>query len=311
MAFVVDGAEWRFDDETAEEIEDALFRLLDRIEAARKRNEVVWCGDDLFTQSVFRGVDMWSLFAEGAPLALGEELRQALAAAFTRVGRYCDETDWPPGFGERNVVSIDDEPAAENGDLAWAHHQICAGRAVACLGIRRSGRHRTTSPLAQTSTWWVTDERSHRDFFREAIDVERDTPATLERLAPHAFPDLHFVAGLWDGLGDFEGGYDHVRGELRRHLRVYDDWGAWAFEGVGNRQIEARFREKHVEVAPEKADVYRDQQKRQARERDVGGTTLYCEWHGKLEGHRNRIYFHAPVPVSGNRLIVAIFHRHL
>ena len=92
---------------------------------------------------------------------------------------------------------------------------------------------------------------------------------------------------------------------------VYDDWGRWAFAAAEGRAIAARFHEKGIVVAPENPDVGRDKRCREARERTLRATTLYCEWHGKLEPDRNRVHVHGPVPASGGKMIVAIFDDHL
>jgi hypothetical protein len=335
MAFVVDGSEWSFDGMTSAEIENALSRFAERTQVARDREEIVWVGDDLQTRAVLGGLGVWELKGSDSPVTLSEELWQELAAFFSMAPRYLDESDWPTGLTEHVVLTVDDLEPAANEDLAWAHHHVRSGSAVACLGLLRGGEHTTTSEVGTAQVHWVRTEPEHRAFFRAAIDVERDTEATLERLSPHAFPDLVFLPSVWRGLREFVGGYQLARGRLRQHLAVYDDHGAWAFtapppaearggpegEGApGQRLIERRFALLGVEVAPENPNVKADKDCREARERTIRHpdpryepqtVVLYCMWHGKLESFRNRIHIHPPVAHSGNRLVVAIFSGHL
>ncbi len=327
MAFVVDGSEWRFDDWSAEAIDEALGRLFERIHVARSRGERVWIGDDLQNRPVLGTLSVWELWSPDCPVRLPMELYQELAAALGTTNRYLDENDWPPGI-EDTQVRIGPEPVAENPDVGWAHHNARAGRAVACLGLRRSGVFPTRSAGGAADVHWVIDEQGHREFFRAAIAVEHDNEETIQRLAPHAYPDVFFLEQAWRGLSDFKGGYAAVRRELQRHLAVYDDHGWWIFtapppseteedsrqapgQTPDQRLIGRRFELRGLAVAPEKPDVASDRTSRQARERQLKGATLYCHWHGKIEPHINRIHIHPPVPESDEKLIVAIFHAHL
>lgn len=327
MAFVVDGAEWRFDAWDEAEVEARLGRLAQRAFVARERGEPVWVGDDLQTRPVLGERDLWSLWAPDSPVRLSRELQEELVAVLAIAGRYLDEEPWPEGM-EETAVGIDGEARLENPDVAWAHHRVRAGRATACLGLRGQGARPTETALGQALVHWVVDEVGHRRFFRDAIDLERDVEETLERLAPHAFPDLCFLPGAWRGLTRLEGGYLHARRELRQHLAVYDDHGRWAFtapppleteedprpatEGSpGQRLIERRFALRGVEVAPEKPNVATDRRCREAREKPLAGRVLYLEWHGKLEPFRNRVHLHPPVPESGGRVVIGIFAAHL
>lgn len=327
MAFVVDGSEWCFDGWSEAEIDSALGAFLERVTTAQSRGERVWIGDDIYTRPVLGGLSVWELLSPGAAVKLDNEILEKLAAALGRATRYLDEESWPVGMEYPEIV-VGEGPASENADVYWAHHRVRAGRAVACLALRRSGVYLTGSAAGAVKLHWVIDERGHRAFFRSAIDVERDTAATLERLAPHAYPDTFFLPGVWRGLSDFEGGYTRVREELRRYLDGFDDHGWWVFmapspleteldrrppiEGrPDQRLIERRFSLCGLEMAPENANVAQHKTCRQARERTLKGRTLYCQWHGKIEPHINRIHIHPPIPESGNRIVVAIFHAHL
>jgi hypothetical protein len=328
VAFVIDGAEWQFDGWSAEDIETALGRLLDRVTIAQGRRERVWMGDDLQTRSVLAGLSIWELWSPQCPIDLAPELRQELAAMLGRAPLYLDEAAWPEGMAEHTEIAISGLPASENPDVAWAHHSVRSGHAVALLSLRREGLHPTVTASGSADLHWVIDEPGHRAFFRAAIDVEHDCESTLERLAPHAFPDLCFIDGIWRGLSDFAGGYLGVRERLRELLAVLDDHGRWAFTAPppnireedgqpdesgdpSDQLIQQRFKTHGIDLAPEKSDVKRDARCRVARERVLAGRTLYCEWHAKLRGDQNRVHLHAPVSESGGKLIVAIFHSHL
>lgn len=331
MAFVVDASQWCFDGWRGEDIVATLDAFFVRIYAANDRNEQVWAGDDLQSKPVLGENDLWSLFSPDAPVSLPQELRQELSAVMGRIAYYTDEEDWPDGFTEADTLSIGGEPAVENLDVSWAHHNLRRRVPVACLSLVgcRAGAYDTVSECGSVTVFWVTVEREHRAFHREAIDVVGDGEAVIERMAPHAWPDLHFHDGIWHGLNDFQGGYHAVRVALRKCLSVLDDWGAWAFtcpppalrpadpvdRAAGampsNQLIEKRLAGLGLTASPEKPNVYQDKKCREAREINLGDAVFYCEWHIKLAPDRNRVHIHAPHPNSNRLLIVAIFHEHL
>jgi hypothetical protein len=327
VALVVDGAEWNFNGWTADEVSQAISALIARVWTAQSRGEAVWIGDELQTRYVIGEFDLWSMFSPTAPIKLSTELAQELAAWLGAAPRYLEEP-WPPGM-EEILIQVDHFPPQENTDLAWAHHHVRNGRAVACLSLRRSGPHPTASSQGTATVHWILNESTNRAFWRAAIDLEGGSAEILERLAPHAFPDLYFYAGVWQGLKRFAGGYLAMRADLQRYLVGLDDHGAWAFrfpppaleigEPSGpdldarpsNQIIESRFRRLSLEMAPENPNVYADTFCRRAREITIYDKILYCEWHGKLEMHRNRVHVHPPDVVSGGKVIIAIFHEHL
>jgi len=330
LAFVVDGAEWCFDGWSEDAIIKAIEDTLDRIWIARDRQESVWIGDDLQTRRVLGDFDLWSLCSTIAPITLPAELVQELSAWLGSARRYLDdECEWPDGLTETTHIQIIPDTTAENVDVAWAHHHVRAGRPMACLGLTRSGLHETISSAGRAQVHWVRDDATHRAFWRSAIDIEGDSEGTLKRIAPHAFPDLHFHHELWRGLKRLAGGYLAVRSQIRQYLTVLDDYGRWVFtfpppalspdEAIEaeanarptNQVIEKRFRGLDLDMAPEKPNVYANRECRAAREITVKDRLLYCEWHGKLEPHQNRLHVHAPVKESNNKVIIAIFDEHL
>lgn len=327
MALVVDGSEWKFDGWSSQEISAVLEKILGRVQVALGRSETVWVGEDLQVQLVFGDFDLWGLKSIDSPVTLPPEIWEELAAWLGRGCCYLDE-EWPAGMQE-TVIEIDGTPAAENTDVAWAHHNVRAGRAVACLGVHRKGVFTTTSRVGSANVHWVDDEASTLTFWRSAIDVEGDNDVSLRRLAAHAFPSLYFHPDVWTGLRRLSGGYLEHRDQVKRHLAVFDDYGSWAFrcpppalapnEAMGadptllpsNQIIERRFHGFNIVMAPEKLNVYRKASCRQAREVNIGSRTIYCGWHAKIQAHQNRIHVHPPIEESGEKFIVAIIDVHL
>lgn len=177
---------------------------------------------------------------------------------------------------------------------------------------------------------FVVDEPTHRGFFREAVAAQKLDLHAVEALAPHAFPEIHFVDGVWRDARRFDGGYARAREALLGFLAVLDDHGAWVFTdstgrlspgepvseasklvAVTRALIERRFHGWGLVVAPENPDVFRDAECRRARTLTLGSQQLYCEWHYKLERNTNRVHIHEPTPASGGKVIVAVYADHL
>lgn len=328
MAFVVDGSEWVFDDWSKAEICDALDRILQRVNVARSRGEKVWIGDELQHRKVLGDLSIWEWYiSPDADKNLPPELWQELSAWINSAPHYLDEEVWPEGMTETSIVVNDGSPS-DNPDLAWAHHNIRAGNHVGCLCLREEGLIKTISVYGSVVIHRINSESGHRNFWREYIQ-ENDSLHILEKFSSNAFPDLFFYAGVWQGAGKLKGGYNAMRHEIRRYLALLDDQGHWTFTypppaldpndmvqpvantKPSNQLLERRFRGINLVMAPENPNVFADQQCRKEREIVIAGRTLYCEWHGKLQPHQNRIHVHAPVRESGDRVIIGIIDEHL
>ena len=328
MAFVVDGAQWRFDGWRPEEVSARVEAFLDLVETLIAEGDVVWVGDDFQALPMRAGLDLWSLFSDASDVPLSPEVRQELAAWLGTASYYVDEDNWPDGLDEASI-SIDGEPAVENNDVAWAHHSVRQGRTVACLSLVRDGALETTSALGSTPVFFVSNEVDQRAFWRDAIVLKGDGLDALQDLASRAFPRLFFAKDVLSALRTLPGGYVAIRERLKAALTVLDEHGRWIFqqpppalrpnEAPGpdpsakpsNQIVERRFLGFGLDVAPENPNVRLSRVPREAREIVVGVRTLYCEWHIKLEPHRNRIHIHEPTPESGGRVVVAIIHEHL
>lgn len=328
MTFIVNGANWQFDDASSDAVAQALDRFCEFARVSNERGETFMLGDDFHFRPMRGQLTLWDLFSAEARLGLSGELRQELAIWLGPAQYYVDDEDWPDGADE-TVVSIGVEPAAENVDVAWAHHCIRAGRIAACFTIREAAVMETTTASGVASVHFVSDGGSRKRFWQEVIALQGDDAASLRRYAAHAFPDLFLVEGVLAHLERLGGGYHAARERVRSALSVLDDRGHWIFTNPppaftpeeklpasgermpSNQLVIGRFARCGLDVAPENPNVYLNRVCREARETTLGQRTLYCEWHVKLEPHRNRIHIHAPVPQSGGKLVIGMVAEHL
>lgn len=324
MYFLLEESSWAWDGREPEAYVERIEQLLDRLDTAHEREEEFATSTELLEQKVTGGHTLADLLW-GPELAMSHDVQERITTHFGRL-RFWDEatgySDFEAEIAGKPVLS----PSA-----VFVHGRAGEGETIACLPLPGTWRGPCVVRVADRAALvhFVTDEASHRAFFRAAI-ATRATGDALEPLAPHAFPDTCFVETVWRGVREFKGGYAHVRDDLLKFLGEFDDHAAWAYNDetgrrsrnepipgdaarrpVTNVLLEERFRALGLDVSRETLDVEKTARLRQQRERVVGGRLLYCEWHYKIEGHQNRVHFHAPVAESEHRPIIAIFHEHL
>lgn len=337
MSFVIDSLEWDFNGKDAVAVSNLLEQILDRISIAKERNELIYIGKDLQSQSVFNDMDLWAFLYSDLMIDVDGAILDELAAALNGLDSYeDDETIWPPNFPDAHVV---DENQHDLGlDIAFAHHTNLSKRPMGCLTLTDESTKRTISPYGSIDIQLIIDDVSHKNFWRiTALKMLRDNPTTLEELSPSMYPNLRFINNVWSGVSSFQGGYPRASHQLKKLLDRLDDHGAWAFcapppaltpseiadeQHIGtspsNSIIEQRFTGLGVEMAPEKPNVRQHGKSYRARLVNFKPNPdnnhiipLYCEWHGKLERHTNRVHVHPPIQESDGKVIVAIFHKHL
>jgi hypothetical protein len=301
---------------------ERIEQWLERLDVAWERNEGVAASRELMHVAAFGGSVSDFLWGGGLP----REVQERVVIHIGRIRWWDDEEDW---------TSLEARVASEDLDLvpsiAYVHQRVADGETLACLPL--PGRwHGPTEVIVDERTetlHFVTDEETHRDYFRDAVARQKVNLTAVAELAPHAFPCICFCEHVWREARDFEGGYARVRLSLLQFLAAFDDHAYWVFTdesgrvgrdeltvsaggvGVTRKLIEQRFYKLGFEVSPESPEIANNSSWRRAREREIQGSILYCEWHYKIEGHTNRVHFHGPVPASQDRPIIAIFTQHL
>lgn len=310
MRFVIDDGPWAAADETGETIEAGLDHFSERLDVASERGEKTGLYEGLWDMAVIGETTVSDLlFERENPLGIRRDARTRLARQLDKLsGLRFDETAarfLDVKVGGNTLLS----PAA---GFALASAQ--ARQAVACLTPPTSGRmgaQPVSAGEARGTVHYVCDEPTHVEFFREAIRLENADEGAFAALSTSAFPQLHFVEGVWRGLRDLSCPYRDRRDQLIHALSVLNDSGQAIFALRRNQQIEAEFRSLGVEISPENTQTLEDGRCRRARERRFRDEVLVFEWHVKLEAHKDRIHVHPGVKASEHRPIVGIITVHL
>ena len=121
------------------------------------------------------------------------------------------------------------------------------------------------------------------------------------------FPRLVFAAGL--SFRNFQGAYRTLRPQVVRHLgRINDEFPeVYAEERGMSNQISSRL---GIEVSIE-GNTRGSQSLMRQRDVEFCGQVYRCEWHSKIERHRNRIHFHVIDGTPEKKILIGIFHEHL
>ncbi len=122
-----------------------------------------------------------------------------MAAWLGRSPYYADALEWPEGIDDTSVA-IGGDPIENNADVAWVHYTVQSRKAVGCLSLNRRGKIPTQSAVGTASVYFVGEESDRLLFWRDAIIVEGDNAATLQRMAVHAYPQIYFFRVFWETL---------------------------------------------------------------------------------------------------------------
>lgn len=154
----------------------------------------------------------------------------------------------------------------------------------------------------------VTSSDSRLDFYRSIYQTENVNEERFFELAELAFPQLRFADGVT--FRRFEGSYTDLRQPVAYHLSRINDSFKSAYADCNGRSDEVSAAMK-LDISMESPNTR--QSERLMRERDAfyGGRTYRCEWHSKIEPHRNRIHLHPGDDLSEHCVVIGIFVEHL
>jgi hypothetical protein len=111
-------------------------------------------------------------------------------------------------------------------------------------------------------------------------------------LAGRAFPDLDLYPGLI--FRHFDGAYQDLMPDVVRHLSILNDHFMKAYRdcnGIPDAVEAALAALGCAGVSPESPNTRRNESVMRLRDVTCQGRTIRCEWHTKIQLHRNRIHF--------------------
>lgn len=182
---------------------------------------------------------------------------------------------------------------------------------MACLvfpSAHRRGWYASIGDEAQ-QVYFFSGEGQLSDFWRRLFAAERIPEADFFTIAPYAFPSLAFHPEL--SFRKFDGQYRDLRDRVVRALGIINDHfsAALARHAGMTHRVNGELGSHGLEVTLESSSTRGSAQLMGHRMVSWDGHEFCCEWHAKLEPHRNRIHFSQPLP--DGRILVGIFTSHL
>ncbi|MHC2371320.1 hypothetical protein ACVIQT_005968 [Bradyrhizobium diazoefficiens] len=258
------------------------------------------------------GKSFYELYAEDSPIRISYEVRERVAAIFARLQTWQDlDCDWPDSF----EVSVDGAALEAAPSIAWAHAQTTRGiqHSAACIAHptrRREGCVEVILSDRTQAVWFVSSAQQFQCFFRWLIaHATRNHNEMLELCKP-AFHSLDFVDGALDGIKSMSRPYNHIVGDIVRHLSAFSDHGQRIFSGPWSR-VSAEFGPLGVDISDENGGTKSNRIARNERTRIHQGVETVFWWHSKIEPHRDRIHISPENVKKGEPIVVGIFCEHL
>jgi hypothetical protein len=315
---IIDESGMRCSHQSSDVINEDIDDLLDRIEIARERGELVARSrNDIYDAIVTERLNLYDLlYDEDATVVKDRDRRLRLRVAFDRMHIWDDDDDLLDLISDC-AVTINNE-RVESPSLALAHACRERRHSVGCLNLASSGR---SGPInvcvgdTEHTLHFITDEPTHVELFRSAVEIENMGEGAFQSIATSAFPDLRWADGVWGGLRDFSRPYIDCRASLVLHLGVLNDFAAELFHRLSAshpEQITPSLASHGVTATDENGRAKRNNKARENRTRRAGDETYAFWWHTKLRPDRDRIHFmwcqdeHSP---PGD-IVVGIFTRH-
>lgn len=300
--FLVDDASLRMPDGAVEDVEDSLDNLSDNLQAARDEHEPVGILSGYDTIESAPGVPLWELLNSER---ISRDCRVRAYRLLDKCGRFDADDDFIVD-PEVRVGSSEVESFAMATIAGFVRTNVAVG-ALHLWSYCGGGAVTVHDSAGQVEVFVLEHLPDRPKFYRTVFSVEDTPEGEFFEVARRAYPDLRFADGL--SFGRFDGSYVDLRDTVVAHLSaINDNFKAVLTEAHGlSDEVSARL---GIAISIEGSAR---QSEHLMAERDVEyrGETYRCEWHSKLEPHRNRIHLHPGDEGTDHCVLVGLFVDHL
>jgi hypothetical protein len=306
-SFVVDESGFEFQDEGPEALERTLMEFLSLLDYANKTEKGVLRWSEIFFVKSHGGRMLHELLFQLN--ILDRDVRLLFGHQLDKVPCWDDDHSLQPSFNF--AVGQSELSLAPAVGLCVAAQDRNHG--MACLTTdqaQRRGSLEVVSQAEQSSrVHFLVEAQDAPAFWRSVVVLEDLDALGLQAISRLAFPRLEFSEMTWPRIDRFEGKFRDVRQQLIRDLSGLNDYAIEIWhEFVDPARIKAEMSARsHVNISRESPNTHQNAKAMAERTVNFRGTDCVCEWHTKLEGHRNRIHF----DVRDRYVLVGIFDRHL
>ena len=310
---VIDEASFDFRGLSPERIEDYLDTFNDTLQSLRGDGVTPRQPEGFGTFACTDDFDLDSYLWSGP----GEAIERDTRNRFSQLIQKCPE--WDPSVPDGpDVLLGDEDPESKTAfSVAFALASAQQGRGVACLvfgGCERRGFLLVTDERGKARIFFFVVREDLPEFWRSLYALEKVAETEFLALASWAFPVLIFNPGLT--FRRFDGSYQGLLPEVVRHLTVLNDHFLRVYQSCKGlpRDVEAGLGALGCPgISPESPKTRGSEHLMKLRDAVYLGQTIRCEWHTKIEPHRNRIHFNPEITDSaaGGKVFIGIFVDHL
>lgn len=304
---VVDEASFDFRGINDDAVEAGLSEFADAVEDLREAGQApAVCGLCLYVEAR-DGIELHQLLY-GRQTTIDRDAR-------LRVGRLLDKSPtWEEATQSGCEPIVLPETPIDCYSVGFAVAMALSGRTVGCLVVPtcpRRGVRTVGEDSSRAEVLFFAEAQDSRWVWRRVFGAERVPEHQFFGIATFAFPSLLLHPSL--RFGRFQGRYADIRDRVVGILAALDDHLARVLiehHGLPSA-IAAAMGQYGVDLSPESSNTRASRTLMAQREVIYNGTTYTCEWHAKLERHRNRIHFTLPHEGPDGRILVGIFAEHL
>jgi uncharacterized protein YciU (UPF0263 family) len=307
--FVIDESGFEFTDDDPEVVEQTLLKFVDLLSYANETGTGVVRWSEIFYVESHSGRELHELLFSLD--VIDRDIRVLFGRLLEKVPCWNDHPEaFAPSF-EFGVGDTALSMAPAVGLCTESQRRKCA---AACLTTDQSHRRGPVEVVdraddERTTIHFLVTREDAPLFWRFVIGLEDLNASEVEEVSELAFPRLLFSDRTWARVDRFEGKFRDYRDLLIRDLSGLNDYAVEVWkENVEPARIIAEMRAKcQVSCSRESSNTHRNSKAMAERIVRFDGADSLCEWHTKLEGHRNRIHFE----VRSECVLVGIFDQHL
>ena len=285
-------------------MELALDQLADQLQLARDRGEVTGIISHYDRVECSPGVQLYEMLTS-------EELDRDCRLRIYGLLDKCIRLDSDPEFYIDPEVSIEGR-AVESYALAYALLEYQQAAPVGTLAIETPnygpGIIILSGSVGTGEAVMVTDDPSRQTFYRWSYRIGDVQEEDFFALSSYAFPNLRFADGV--SFKRFEGAYRDLREPVVDHLAKINDHFPTAY-ARGNGRADLVTAAVGIDITMESPNTRRSETLMRHRDAVLDNRIYRCEWHSKIEAHRNRVHIHPGDDDSEGCVVIGIFVAHL
>ncbi|MBG6191360.1 hypothetical protein IWX64_002320 [Arthrobacter sp. CAN_A212] len=308
MLFVLDESGLDLGDTDISLLEDSFRKLSMLLNLVVTSDFPAYCWSDIWSVKCNSSDELHQLVFNQA--GIDPEVTRQLAVEIDRLSYWDDDFDIDPEF-EFTCGTHRIEFAPSTGFCMRMIEQGRRGVMVTTQQGTLQGVKDLFSPRQSkhTEVLYISAKTDWVSCIREWLKSSDCPVSQVERYSEDVFDNLVFADGIWSQVRHFEGDNRTIRRQLINNLAgLNDHLLTIRSHHVTNDRIilEMKIRA-DVVCSPDSPKTHKNNRAMKQREVETAFGKVDCEWHAKLEPHRNRIHF----GLNRGKVFIGIFSGHL